>query len=376
MNCAKKMCIVSTNGVSLINFRGSFIRTLVQRGYQVTCVSIENPIEIKDDIEMLGAQYVQVEGNRVGIGIFSGFSMIRGYKKLYENLEPDVCFLYMSKPIAFGGYAAIKSKVKHINILINGLENAYYRTGIKDFIVRCVMSAAYRFVSKRADNVFFQNNDDMNYFVKRRILRTDNALVVGGSGVDMTYFQKQELPDEPVFLMVARLLWSKGIREYLEAVAQLKECYPQAKVMLVGGLDKNDESLSEVELNEYIKKADVEYCGFAKDVRPYLKKCSVFVLPSYHEGLPRSVIEAMAVGRPIITTNVPGCRETVTDGVNGFLVPARDSDALCEKMKILARDAELRKNMAKKSYEICKNKFEVNLVNRRMIKSIEDRINI
>ena len=146
--------------------------------------------------------------------------------------------------------------------------------------------------------------------------------------------------------------------------------------MLVGGLDKNDESLSEVELNEYIKKADVEYCGFAKDVRPYLKKCSVFVLPSYHEGLPRSVIEAMAVGRPIITTNVPGCRETVTDGVNGFLVPARDSDALCEKMKILARDAELRKNMAKKSYEICKNKFEVNLVNRRMIKSIEDQINI
>lgn len=370
---SKSICIVATNGASLTNFRGPFIKDLVARGYRVTCVSIEPPEEMEDEINALGAEYVQVEGSRVGTGIFSGFGMIKAYKKLFKELNPDVCFLYMSKPIAFGGYAAVKSKVKHINVLVNGLENAYYRTGFKDFIVRCVMSTAYRYVSKRADNVFFQNHDDMNYCRNHRILKKDNAMVVGGSGVDMEYFFRQEMPKEPVFLMVARLLWSKGIREYLEAVARLKKSFPQAKVMLVGGLDKNDESLSEAELNEYIKKADIEYCGFAKDVRAYLKKCSVFVLPSYHEGLPRSVIEAMAVGRPIITTDVPGCRETVQDGVNGYLVPVKESQGLFEKMKLLACDAELRNSMAEQSYRICKEKFEVGIVNRSMISKMEEK---
>lgn len=370
---SKSICIVATNGASLTNFRGPFIKDLVARGYQVTCVSIESPEEMEDDIKALGAKYIQVEGSRVGTGIFSGFGMINAYKKLFKELNPDVCFLYMSKPIAFGGYAAVKSKIKHINVLVNGLENAYYRTGFKDFIVRCVMSTAYRYVSKRADNVFFQNHDDMNYCKNHRILKKDNAMVVGGSGVDMEYFSKQEMPDEPIFLMVARLLWSKGIREYLEAVAKLKKSCPQAKVMLVGGLDKNDESLSKEELNEYIKTADIEYWGFARDVRPYLKKCSVFVLPSYHEGLPRSVIEAMAVGRPVITTDVPGCRETVKDGFNGYLVPVKNSETLFKKMRALTCNPELRNKMAEQSFRICKEKFEVGIVNQSMISKMEEK---
>lgn len=371
----KKICIIATNGVSLRNFRGPFISDLVSRNYEVTCVSIEPPEEMEQDIRALGAEYVQIKGSRVGTGIISGFGMIKAYKKLFIKLNPDICFLYMSKPIAFGGYAAIKAGVKHINILVNGLENAYYRTGLKDFIVRRVMSAAYRYVSDRADNVFFQNHDDENYFIEHKILKKNNSLVVGGSGVDMTYFQKQPLPDEPVFLMTARLLWSKGIREYLDAAAKLKEVFPQAKLMLVGGIDKNDESLSEAELNEYIKKAEIEYCGFAEDVRPFLKKCSVFVLPSFHEGLPRSVIEAMAVGRPIITTDVPGCRETVNDGINGYLVPAKNSEILFIRMKALAESSELRKNMAEQSYKICKEKFEVGIVNQSMIEKMEEKYN-
>lgn len=367
----KKLCIVATNGNSLINFRGPLIRQFVSSGFDVTCVSIEPESEMKEAIQELGAAYVQVEGDRVGTGIFSGFGMIKAYKKLFLQLKPDICFLYMSKPIAFGGYAAIRSKIKHINILVNGLENAYYRTGFKDFIVRCVMSTAYRYVSNRSDNVFFQNHDDMNYFKNHRILKKDNAMVVGGSGVDMDHFAKAKIPDEPIFLMVARLLWSKGIREYLTAVAKLKENCPRAKVMLVGGLDHNDEALSEEELNQYIKEADIEYCGYAEDVRPYLNKCSVFVLPSYHEGLPRSVIEAMSVGRAIITTDVPGCRETVIDGENGFLVPVRESEPLYKKMRVLAEDDSLRHRMAEASYRMCREKFDVNIVNQTML----DRIN-
>lgn len=370
----KKICIVATNGTSLVNFRGPFIKELVSKGYDVECVSIEPNEEMEEKIQQLGAKYIQVSGDRVSTGVFSGFRMIADYKRLFKQRKPDICFLYMSKPIAFGGIAAVLGKVKHINILVNGMENAYYRTGFKDFIVRCVMSTAYRFVSKRADNVFFQNRDDKKYFETHHILTKDNATVVGGSGVDMSYFKKTDLPPQPVVLMVARLLWSKGIREYLYAVNEVKKKHPDTKVLLVGGLDNNDEALSQEELDRYIESADIEYCGYAHDVRPYLNRCSIFVLPSYHEGLPRCVIEAMSVGRPIITTDVPGCRETVIDGENGFIVNARDSEALSERLLKLVEDKELREKMAEASYLLCKQKFEVNLVNASMLSNIEKYI--
>jgi glycosyltransferase involved in cell wall biosynthesis len=361
--------IAASDGKSLLNFRGPFIRFLVSQGHKVICSSIEPPQQIESEINALGAQYRQVSGSRVGIGISDGLKMIKEYRKLLKDIKPDICFFYMSKPTVFGSVAAFLSKAEHINILVNGLENAFYRNGLKDFIVRAVMTFGYRFASKNADNVFFQNNDDYNYFMTHNI-HPRNALVVGGSGVDMQYFAKQPLPDAPVFLMVARLLFSKGIREYLEAAAKLKKEHPDASIMLVGGLDNNDESLSKEELNRYIANSEIEYCGFAEDVRPYLAKCSVFVLPSYHEGLPRSVIEAMAVGRAIITTDVPGCRETVKDGVNGFIVPKGQSNPLAQKMAVLAGDSELRKTMAEQSYQMCLERFEVGKVNRQMYDSM------
>ena len=144
--------------------------------------------------------------------------------------------------------------------------------------------------------------------------------------------------------------------------------------MLLGGLDNNDEAISEEELRQYTDRFDIEYCGFADDVRPFLSQCSVFVLPSYHEGLPRSVIEAMSVGRAIITTDVPGCRETVEDGVNGFLVPRADSEALAQKMICLAKDGALRSSMAEQSVKICSEKFEVSKVNHSMFSKMKEYI--
>lgn len=363
----QKICIIATDGHSLYNFRGALIRQLVSEGHDVLCVSIESPEEMISKIEPLGARYYQVAGNRTGIGVFDGLKMIDHYRKLFKQEKPDVCLLYMSKPIAFGGFAAILCKVKHINILVNGLENAYYRTGLKDAIVRMVMSCFYKIVANRCDTVFFHNHDDEKFFLEHRLLTKDNACVVGGSGVDMEHFSRTELPDRPVFLMVARLLWSKGIREYLSAVEIVKQQCPEAKVLLVGGLDENDEALSKDELDRYISNCDIDYCGFFEDVRPFLNSCSVFVLPSYHEGLPRSVIEAMSVGRPIITTDVPGCRETVMDGYNGYLVPKTDSEALANKMLLLCNNVALRSEMAGHSYEMCKERFDVKTVNRIMI---------
>lgn len=369
MNAAgkKTIMVVAADGGSLTNFRGPLIRQLAAEGHRVICVSVEPPEEMAAAAAALGAEYRQVAGSRVGIGIGDGLQMIRDYRRLFLAERPDLCFFYMSKPTVFGSAAAVLSRTRHFSVLVNGLENAFYRTGLKDFIVRCVMSAGYRFAAQHADHLFFQNHDDLAYFRKHHLLGKAQATVVGGSGVDMTHFTRQPLPDKPVFLMVARLLWSKGIREFLEAAEQLKRAHPAAEILLVGGLDHNDEALTQAELDAAISRSGIEYCGYTSDVRPYLARSSVFVLPSYHEGLPRSVIEAMATGRAIITTDVPGCRETVRDGENGYLVPVRESAPLAEKMIALAEDGALRAAMGEASYRRCCEQFEVRRVNRAMI---------
>lgn len=362
-----RICIVATDGRSLIDFRGKLIQSLQEKGHEVVCVSIEPNEEMRGAIHVLGASYEQVAGDRVSISVFGGLRMIRAYVNMFKRVRPDVCLLYMSKPIAFGGIAAAHNKVPHINILVNGLENAYYQHGLKDLVVRVVMSTLYRYVSSRSEHVFMQNIDDRQYFIDHRIAKEQSIVLVNGSGVDMEYYAREPLPDEPVFLMVARLLWTKGIREYLEAIPLVKEKCPEARFMLVGGLDQSAEGLSEEELNRCVNENDIEYCGFANDVRPYLKRCSVFVLPSYHEGTPRSVLEAMATGRAIITTDAPGCRETVISGQNGYLVSVGNSGALAERMVRLANDADARKLMGQRSYVLCKERFEVNKVNQVMI---------
>ncbi len=362
-----KICVVATSGISLTNFRGRLIQKFIADGHEVVCISIEPPDEVRQSVEALGATYYQVSGSRTGTGIFSGLKMIGSYKDAFKELKPDMCFLYMSKPIAFGGAAAIIAKVPEINILVNGLENAYYRHTLKDFIVRQVMNFFYYVVSHRSKCVFIQNSDDAKFFLRKKLSKPKNTYVVNGSGVDMEHFARVPIPDKPVFLMVARLLWSKGIREYLSAIKIVKGTYPEAHFMLVGGLDNNDEAITEEELETCIKNYDIEYCGFASDVRPYIERASVFVLPSYHEGTPRSTLEAMAMGRAILTTTAPGCNDTVEEGVNGYKVPVGDSRLLAERMCELITDSEKRAMMGEKSYQICKNKYEVSLVNQFMI---------
>lgn len=357
------IAIVATSGISLINFRGPLIQRWVELGHRVVAISIETPEKMSAAVATLGAEYHQVAGSRTGIGIREGIAMIKAYQKAFEKIVPDHVYLYMSKPVAFGGIGALRAGVPHIQILVNGLENAYYRHSLKDRLVRTVMSTLYRYIGHRCDNVFVQNQDIYDFFRHNHINDGHNMSVINGSGVDMEHFAQKSLPDNAVFLMTARLLWSKGIREYLTAIPIVKAACPQARFMLVGGLDHNDESLSQAELDNAIAGGTIEYFGFADDVRPYLERCSVYVLPSYHEGIPRSVLEAMSVGRAIITTNAPGCRDTVADEQNGYLVPTGDADALAARMITMANAPALRNAMGQSSRTRCAQIFEVNKIN-------------
>lgn len=340
---------------------------LIKKNHQVVCISIEPESEIGESIQEMGASYYQVVGSRTGINIFKEIIMMSSYKKAFRLIKPDMCFLYMSKPVAYGGWAAIQCKVPYINILINGLENAFYRKSIKDAIIRKVMCFFYKNVAKNSQNVFFQNHDDYNFFLEKGLTVESKSIILNGSGVDMSYFTREPLPERPAILMIARLLWSKGIREYLNAITIVKEKHPKVRILLVGGLDNNDEALTKEELEYFVSNYDIEYYGYQEDVRPMLKQCSIFVLPSYHEGIPRSVLEAMATGRPIVTTDAPGCRETVVEGENGFLVPVGDSFLLAEKILELIENPQKLLKMGERSYQFCLDKFEVNKVNKKII---------
>ncbi|MDW8468614.1 MAG: glycosyltransferase family 4 protein [Burkholderiales bacterium] len=208
--------------------------------------------------------------------------------------------------------------------------------------LRAIAAALYRIALVGARTVFFQNADNRREFERLGIVGSRHRVVtVAGSGVDLERYAPAPFPPEPSFLMLARLLVEKGVREYVAACREVRRHRPQARCRLAGWIDDNPTAIRREELAQWQREGDVEYLGYLDDVRPAIAASAVYVLPSYHEGMPRSVLEAMAMGRPIITTDAPGCRETVEDGVNGYRVPVRDSTALAQAMMRYAEAPEL-----------------------------------
>ena len=218
--------------------------------------------------------------------------------------------------------------------------------------------------------VFVYNDADAADIRNHRMVR-DNTLMtmIPGSGVDLEHFAFSPPPrGAPVFLLVARLLRDKGIVEYVEAARIVRRSFPEARFQLLGHFDSNPTAISRAEIDAWVGEGSLEYLGTTQDVRPYLAACTAFVLPSYYrEGIPRSILEALAVGRPIITTDLPGCRDTVQPGVNGFTVEARSFTRLADAMMAFAREPELAQQMGRKSRELAETKFDVHMINRMLL---------
>ncbi|WP_139070894.1 glycosyltransferase family 4 protein, partial [Vibrio breoganii] len=226
----------------------------------------------------------------------------------------------------------------------------------------------YRLALKKSKAVIFQNRDNMEVFIKEGIVKAEKCRLVNGSGVDLEHFTKADLPERPSFLLIARLLGDKGIREYALAAKAVRDKYPHADFALVGPTDPSPDGIGMEELNKLVESCGIYYEGSTLDVRPFISKCSIFVLPSYHEGMPRTVLEAMAMGRPILTTNVPGCRETVVNGVNGWLVEKANVEQLTERMIWFIENQERWFDMGDKSRKIAHEKFDVHKVNTEIFK--------
>ena len=257
-------------------------------------------------------------------------------------------------------------RIKEFYPLIAGVGSIFVSKGIKIKIVRAILSLQYRHAMNKAPIVFFQNNDDVELFLKKKIVKRSQVCVINGSGVNLDIFTPMSIPEQTAFLSVSRLIKDKGVREYLSAARIVKERYPHTRFMLVGPFDSNPSAIKPEELKPYIDDNVIEYFGEQRDVRPYLGQCSVFVLPSYREGVPKTVLEAMASQRAIITTDAPGCRDTVIDGENGYLVPVGDAVALADKMIELLNSPDKIAVMAKKGRRIAEEKYDVNKINKNI----------
>ena len=284
-------------------------------------------------MRQLGVRRIGIHLDRSGLNPFSDLKLLTVYRMLLKRLRPAAYLGYTIKPNIYGSIAAASLKIPAIPN-VSGLGTTFMGSGP----LRWIAILMYRFAFRRAAVVFFQNPEDMQLFVDLRIIESDRARLVPGSGIDLAQFQQVPLPlSAPVFLLIGRLLRDKGVVEFVAAARLVREEFPDARFQLLGPIDeRNRSAIRAAELHSWIEEGSVEYLGATDDVRPYIAAASVIVLPSYREGLPRSLLEGAAMGRPLIAADVAGCREVVEDGVNGYLCAPRDKAALARAMRNMA----------------------------------------
>lgn len=360
-----KVVVVSSLAYSLVNFRGALLSAMVDAGHDVVACAPDEDADVTAALAARHVRFRQIPMQRASISPFADLFTLMRLIGLLRSERPDIVLAYTQKPIIYAGIAARLTGHSRFFAMVSGLGYAFSDGG-GSRALRFVVAALYRLAVARADGLFVFNRDDGDEMHRNGILRHDQQVVqVPGSGVDLARFSARPVPDgPPVFLLVARLLRDKGLVEFADAAREVRKHCPASRFQILGPLDSNPTSIGADELAAWQAEGLVEYLGETRDVAPYLARSSVFVLPTYYrEGLPRTILEAMATGRAIITTDAPGCRETVCAGENGFLVPVRDAAALAAAMQRIAREPGLAARMGARSRELAEQRFAVERVN-------------
>ena len=373
-----KFLMISSFLPSVLNFRGKLLEAIHQQGFEIHIVAPEVALfkTEQQKLEALGYYIHEVPMQRTGTNPIADLKTLWAIYNIIKKIKPDYVLSYTIKPVIYGTLAAWLAKVPYRFALITGLGYAFQNVehGSKRSFFQKIVHGLYQQALSHSNKVFFQNPDDLKLFQDLKLLQLNlPTVVVNGSGVNVTDFNVLPFPvntqNKPKlsFLLIARLLGDKGVREYAEAAKLIKQQHSEVEFHLVGWIDENPNAISQFELDSWIEQGIVNYWGKLDDVRPAIAACSVYVLPSYREGTPRTVLEAMAMGRAIITTNAPGCKETVVDGVNGFLVPVKAVKQLADAMEKFILERNLVIEMGKASRKIVVEKFDVNKVNQTML---------
>lgn len=363
--------IVSPKNKTVFNFRGDLILDMISAGHEVIVTGPNK--DFIDDIMALGVKkFIEVPVVKDNTSVIGDLRYFRLLCKVMNEERPDLVFSYTIKPVVYGSIAAGLCGIKRIVAMVTGLGRVYTSDSLKTKAVRQVTKTLYKQAFRYCDTVIFQNRDDIRELVSAHYLPEQKTALVNGSGVNMKRFCRSELPETPVFLMVGRVIREKGVMEFCNAARRLKKVAPEARCVLLGGFDQSIGALQPKDIQPFIDDSSIEFPGEVKDPVSFYSDSSVFVLPSYYrEGLPRTILEAMSCGRPVITTDWPGCREPMVDGENGFLVPIRDAEKLAEKMVIMAKDRASIERMGEKAWQYCKTNYSVETVNSQMRKVLD-----
>ncbi len=359
-----KILILANNDVGLYQFRKELIYKLLRHNKVYISLPYGSLVE---PLVVAGCNFVETEVDRRGTNPLLDFALLMNYRKMISDIQPDYIITYTVKPNIYGGYLAGRRKINYA-INITGLGTAFEKKGPIRFIVKTL----YKVSAKRANVVFFENAYNRDVFINEGIIRKEQAHLLNGAGVNTKHYNYEEYPNNKVchFLFIGRIMKEKGIEELLEATRKLVAEGKSCVLDVVGSYEDDYENL----LLEYEKEGWLINHGFQNDVRPFIKRCDCFVLPSYHEGMANTNLESAASGRPVITSNVPGCKEAVIDGISGFLCKEKDSDSLKNAMeKFMNLSYKERAAMGRAGRKYMEENFEKEQVVKETIKAMLDK---
>lgn len=377
---------------SLVNFRGPLLKAMIAKGHKVFAAANGPNSETEAELRTMGVEYCPIRIARVGINPLADVITFFDLIQLMRRVRPDTVLSYTIKPVIYGGLAAWFYGVRKIFSLIEGLGRAFmpwesFSHALSSIIARIL----YRIGLLPSERIFFLNPDDLDQFVKGGYVPERKAVLLNGIGIDLAYYAKEQLHEFSCirFLMITRLLKDKGVREFVEAARIMRSRYPNIEFVLAGPLDENPSSIKQEELDLWQREGVVKYVGQVDDVRPLYRDCHIFVLPSfYREGTPRTTLEALSIGRSVITTDAPGCRETVTFtggnsmlrseestkglkiGRNGILVPVKNIEALSAAMEFFIKHPEQIAIMGNEGRSYVERRYDVENVNAVIVREM------
>ncbi|PXV62182.1 glycosyltransferase involved in cell wall biosynthesis [Dysgonomonas alginatilytica] len=359
----KKLFIIVNVDWFFLSHRQEIAVSAKEAGYDVTILAKDTGKSFV--IKELGLRFIDLPMNSVGMNPFEELTTLNFLYKLYKREKPDIVHHVGLKAILWGGLAAKQAKVKGVVNAISGL-GVFFAEESKSVLSKAIVAILKYSHNRNNLYTIFQNNEDKDLFLKSRIIKDSNIVFIKGSGVDLNVFKYIEEPQDGKIKVVltARMIVDKGIFVLTEAAEQLRADYQdKVQFLLCGGLDKNPRGIKEEMLNQICDDKYIKWFGHCSDIKSILEEAHIVTLPSYYkEGLPKSLIEGTAIGRPIVTTNSIGCRDTVIDCYNGFLIPIKDSKALADKLKILFDDKYLRLEMGRNSRLYAEKYFSLDKV--------------
>lgn len=370
----KSLVMIGTTAACFYGFRSELIKSLNSKNITIYAFTTDNDVFELEKISKLGAIPISYQLNRGGLNPLA--DMLATYKlaQQIKQLKPDVVFSYFAKPVIFGTLAAKIAKVPKIIGMLEGLGYTFTDQPnglpLKTKLIKAIQVFLYKLSLPKLNQLILLNHDDKTDLLINNDIAVKETYILGGIGLDLNQYEySPATKDLPIqFLFIGRLLKEKGIHDFIAAAQIVKEKSPKTTFTVLGGIDEaNLGALTQGELTQYINQNVIDYPGHVENIAEWIKQSHVFVLPSYREGVPRSTQEAMAIGRPVITTDVPGCRDTVIDGVNGFLIPKWNPQALAEKMIYFIEHPEQVRMMGDESYKIAIEKFDAKKVNQRLL---------